>query len=134
MQLKFKIVPLKFKTHLGLFVVLALTPKLILICKHDSNLQFIIQVYYWNLLYSTISASSVPCSSMVDSTRVTYLRVFFKTSACPRFCKGMILFCSLRYEIWGGGGENPLTIDEIYTALTPSGSRSDWASDFAAAT
>ena len=37
-----------------------------------------------------------------------------------------------RYEVWGG--ENPLTIHEIYAALTPSDSRSDWASEFAAAT
>ena len=34
----------------------------------------------------------------------------------------------------GGGGENSLTIHEIYAALTPSDSRSDWASEFAAAT
>ena len=33
----------------------------------------------------------------------------------------------------GGGGENPLTIHEIYAALTPSDSRSDLASEFAAA-
>ena len=33
----------------------------------------------------------------------------------------------------GGGGENPLTIHEIYSALTPSDSRSDWASESAAA-
>ena len=32
------------------------------------------------------------------------------------------------------GGENPLTIDEIYTALTLSNCRSDWASEFAATT
>ena len=32
------------------------------------------------------------------------------------------------------GGENFLTIHEIYAALTPSDSRSDWASEFAAAT
>ena len=31
------------------------------------------------------------------------------------------------------GGENPLTIHKIYSALTPSDSRSDWASEFAAA-
>ena len=31
------------------------------------------------------------------------------------------------------GGENPLTIHEISAAVTPSGSRSDWASEFAAA-
>ena len=31
-------------------------------------------------------------------------------------------------------GQNPLTIHEIYAALTPSDSRSDWASEFAAAT
>ena len=31
------------------------------------------------------------------------------------------------------GGEKSLTIHEIYTALTPSDSRSDWASEFAAA-
>ena len=37
-----------------------------------------------------------------------------------------------RYIVWGG--ENPLTIHEIYAALTLSDSRSDWASEFAAAT
>ena len=31
------------------------------------------------------------------------------------------------------GGENPLTIHEIYAALPPSDSQSDWASEFAAA-
>ena len=31
------------------------------------------------------------------------------------------------------GGENPLTIHKIYAALTPSDSRSDWASESAAA-
>ena len=31
------------------------------------------------------------------------------------------------------GGENPITIHEIYAALTPSDSRSDWASESAAA-
>ena len=36
-----------------------------------------------------------------------------------------------RYEV---GGENPLTIHEIYAAVTPSDSQSDWASEFAAAT
>ena len=46
---------------------------------------------------------------------------FFKTSACPRFCKGRVLFCThTKY-----GGQNPLTIHEIYAALTPSDSRSD---------
>ena len=34
----------------------------------------------------------------------------------------------------GGGGENPLTIHEISAALTPSDSRSDWATECAAAT
>ena len=41
-----------------------------------------------------------------------------------------------RYEVWGGGGgggENPLTIHEIYAALMQSDSRSEWASEFAAA-
>ena len=38
-----------------------------------------------------------------------------------------------RYEVWGGG-QNPLTINEIYAALTPSDSRNDWASKSAAAT
>ena len=32
--------------------------------------------------------------------------VFFKTSACPRFCKRRVLFCT-KY-----GGQNPLTIHE----------------------
>ena len=36
-----------------------------------------------------------------------------------------------RYEVWG---QNPLTIHEINAALTPSNSRSDWASESAAAT
>ena len=40
---------------------------------------------------------------------------FFKTSACPRFCKRRVL-----------------TIHETYAALTPSDSRSIWASEFAA--
>ena len=40
-------------------------------------------------------------------------------------------FFVLRYEVWG---QNPLTIHEIYAALTPSDSRSDWASESAAAT
>ena len=31
------------------------------------------------------------------------------------------------------GVENPLTIHEIYAALTPSDYQSDWASEFAAA-
>ena len=33
----------------------------------------------------------------------------------------------------GGGGDNPLIIHEIYAALTLSDSRSDWASESAAA-
>ena len=33
----------------------------------------------------------------------------------------------------GGGGENPFTIQEIYAALTPIDSRSEWASESAAA-
>ena len=39
-----------------------------------------------------------------------------------------------RYQVWrgGGGGDNPLTIHEIYAALTPSDFGSDWASEFAA--
>ena len=64
---------------------------------------------------------------------VTYFtdeEVFFKTSACPRFCKRTILFCT---QVQSMGVGNPLTIHEIYAALTPSDSRSDWASEFAAA-
>ena len=67
-------------------------------------------------------------------SRVTYFAedgVFFKTSACPRFCKRRVLFCT---QVQSMGGENPLTIHEIYTALTPSDSLCDWASEFAAAT
>ena len=56
--------------------------------------------------------------------------VFFKTSACLRFCKRRVLFCT---QVRSMGGENPLTIHEIYAALTPSDSRSDWASESAAA-
>ena len=36
-----------------------------------------------------------------------------------------------RYEVWGS---KSLTIHEIYAALTPSDSRSDWASESVAAT
>ena len=63
--------------------------------------------------------------------RISRKKVFFKTSACPRFCKRRVLFCT---KVRSMGGENPLTIHEISAALTPSDSRSDWASEFAAAT
>ena len=72
-------------------------------------------------------------SSEVGHTRVMYFaeeRVFFKTSACPRFCKRRVLFCT---QVRSMGVENPLTIHEIYAALTPSVCRSDWASESAAA-
>ena len=39
----------------------------------------------------------------------------------------------VRYEVLGGGVENPFTIHKIYTALTPSDSGRDWASESAAA-
>ena len=58
--------------------------------------------------------------------------IFFKTSACPRFYKSRVLFCT---QVRSMGGENPLTIHKIlvYAALTLSDSRSDWASELAAA-
>ena len=56
--------------------------------------------------------------------------VFIKNSACPRFCKSRVLFCT---QVRSMGDENPLTIHEIYMVLTPSDSRSDWASECAAA-
>ena len=68
-------------------------------------------------------------------TRVMYFAeegVFFKTSACLRSCKRRVLF-SAQVRSMGGGGENPLTIQEIYAALTPSDSRSDLASKAAVA-
>ena len=43
--------------------------------------------------------------------------------------KGTFLYQGTKY-----GGQNPLTIHEIYAALTPSDSRSDWASESVAAT
>ena len=66
-------------------------------------------------------------------THVTYFAeegVFFKTSACPRFCKRRVLFC---IQVRSMGGENTLPIHKIFAALTPSDPRSDWASEFAAA-
>ena len=54
----------------------------------------------------------------------------YKTSACPRFCKRRVLICT---QVRSMGVENPLTIHEIYAALTLSDSRSDWASETAAA-
>ena len=53
---------------------------------------------------------------------------FLRPSACPRFVKEGYFFVS-RYEVWG---ENPFTNHEISAALTPSDSRSDWASESAA--
>ena len=43
--------------------------------------------------------------------------------------EGYFLYPGTKY-----GGQNPLKIHEIYAALTPSDYRSDWASEFAAAT
>ena len=40
------------------------------------------------------------------------------------FKKGTFLYPGMRY-----GGLNPLTIHEIYAALTPSDSQSDWATE-----
>ena len=42
--------------------------------------------------------------------------------------KGTFLYPGTKY-----GCQNPLTIHEMHVALTPSDSRSDWASEFAAA-
>ena len=72
--------------------------------------------------------------NIVQHVTVVFLEVVFRgrrgNSACPRFCKRTILFCT---QVQSMGGGNPLTIHEIYAALTPSDSRSDWASEFAAA-
>ena len=41
-------------------------------------------------------------------THVTYFveeGVFFKTSACPRFCKRRLLFCTNARGMGGGGGD-----------------------------
>ena len=46
--------------------------------------------------------------------------------------EGYFLYPGTKYG-GGGGGENPLNIHEIYSAPTPSDSRSDWASESAAA-
>ena len=48
--------------------------------------------------------------------------LFCKTSACPRFCKRMVLFGT---QVLSMGGQNPRTIHEIYAGLTASDSRSD---------
>ena len=60
--------------------------------------------------------------------------VFFKTSACQRFCKNRTLFCTQVQSMGGGGGGAGVKICSQYTKYTPSDSRSDWASKFAAAT
>ena len=67
-------------------------------------------------------------------TPVTYFPeegVFFETSACPRCCKRRVHFCT---QLRSMQAENPLTIHEIYAALTPSDFWSDWSYKFAAAT
>ena len=46
-------------------------------------------------------------------------------------CKGRVRFST---QLRNMGGENPLKIHEISAALTPSDSRSDWASESAAGT
>ena len=46
----------------------------------------------------------------------------FKTSARPRFCKSRVLFSTPARSM---GVENPISIYEIYAALTPSDSRGD---------
>ena len=58
--------------------------------------------------------------------------VFFKNFACTRFVKEGYFF-EPRYEVWGGGGENPLTIHKIFVALTPTDFQSDWTSESAVA-
>ena len=53
--------------------------------------------------------------------RVTYFAedgVFFKTSACPRFCKRRVLFFVPRYEVWGGGGGGGVKIPLQSTKYT----------------
>ena len=60
--------------------------------------------------------------------------LFLRPPHVRDFVKEGYFFVS-RYEVWGGGGgENPLTIHEIYAALTPSDSQRDWASEFDAVT
>ena len=63
--------------------------------------------------------------------RISRKEGLFKTSACPRFCKRWVLICT---QVRSMGAGNPLTIHRLYAALTPSDSRSDWASESAAAT
>ena len=63
-------------------------------------------------------------------TRVTYFAEEDLRMSAILQMKGTFLYPVTKY---GGGGENPLTIHEIYAALTPSDSRSDLASEFAAA-
>ena len=63
-------------------------------------------------------------------TRVTYFAeggVFLKPPHVRDFVKEGYFFVP-RYEVW------VVEIHEIYSALTPSDSRSDWASESAAAT
>ena len=67
-------------------------------------------------------------------TSVTYFAeegVFFRDLRMSAILlkKGTFLYPGTKY-----GGQNPLTIHEIYAVQTPSDSRSDWASEFAVAT
>ena len=67
-------------------------------------------------------------------TLVTYFAeegVFFEDLRMSAILKkkGTFLYARTKY-----GGQNLLTIHETYTALTPSDSRSIWASEFVAAT
>ena len=67
-------------------------------------------------------------------TFVTYFAeewgLFLRPPHVRDFVKeGYFLYPGTKYA-----GQNPLTIHEIYAALTPSDYRSDWASEFAAAT
>ena len=86
-----------------------------------------------DLYWQRIVKNDVTDNKEGGRTCVTYFAeegYFFKTSACPRFCKRRLLLCTQERNM---GGENPLTIYEIWAALTPSDYRNDWVSEPAAA-
>ena len=59
-----------------------------------------------------------------ENDRGSCTRSFLRPPYVRDFVKEGYFFAPW-YEVWGG---NPITIHEIYAALTPSDSRSDWAS------
>ena len=89
--------------------------------KDTINVRSSLVKYHQYMVYISENTDLRGMGKMGSFLRPTHVRDFVK--------KGTFLYPGTKY-----GGQNPLTIPEIYAALTPSDLRSDSASEFAAAT